>query len=551
MSEPVASLLLVDDEELNRDMLGRRLELHGYRVTPAESGRAALDLIEREAFDLVLLDVMMPELNGFQVLSRIRQTRLASDLPVIIVTAKNQSTDVVEGFRLGSNDYVTKPIDFPVALARISAHVAHRRAILALHESETRYALAARGTNDGLWDWDLRTGQVYFSPRWKEMLGFQEDEIGQGLEEWLARLHPEDLPKVMADLENHRAGVTKQFECEYRILNKAEVFRWMLCRGLAITDPGGRALRMAGSQTDITTGKVADALTGLPNRVLFMDRLAMAFERFKRDPARIFAVLFLDLDGFKTVNDSLGHRSGDQLLVAVARRLEQSVRATDSVAQLGREQTIARLGGDEFTILLDGLYSAGHASTAAQRLLDSLSAPFELGTEVFVNASIGIALARADYGSPEEIVRDADTAMYSAKAQGKGRLAVFDDRMREMVVARLRLENDLRRALERGEFRLNYQPILSMESNRIVSFEALLRWEHPEWGEVKPAEFIPVAEETGMIVQLGHWVLCQACREMSQWQQKFPADPPLRVAVNLSSKQFVQPDLAAQVQRRT
>ena len=181
MSEPVASLLLVDDEELNRDMLGRRLELHGYRVTPAENGRMGAGLDRREAFDLVLLDVMMPELNGFQVLSRIRQTRLASDLPVIIVTAKNQSTDVVEGFRLGSNDYVTKPIDFPVALARISARARTAELLLALQESETRYALAAaRGTNDGLWDWDLRTGQMYFSPRWKEMLGFQENEVGDG-----------------------------------------------------------------------------------------------------------------------------------------------------------------------------------------------------------------------------------------------------------------------------------------------------------------------------------------------------------------------------------
>ncbi len=549
MSAPAASLLLVDDEELNRDMLGRRLELHGYHVTAAENGREALALIEREAFELVLLDVMMPELNGFQVLSRVRESRSASQLPVIMVTAKSQSTDVVEGFRLGANDYVTKPIDFPVALARIATHIAHRRAILALHESETRYALAARGTNDGLWDWDLRIGQVFYSPRWKQMLGFQDSEVTHGPEEWLGRLHPEDLPRVMANLDDHRAGLTQQFDCEYRILNKNNTYRWMHSRGLAESDEGGKPVRMAGSQTDITAGKVADALTGLPNRVLFLDRLAMAFERMKRDPANLFAVLFLDLDGFKNVNDSLGHRSGDQLLIAVARRLERSVRATDSVAYYGREQTVARLGGDEFTILLDGLGAPVDASIAALRLLSALAAPFDLsGNEVFVGASIGIAMARGEYESPEDILRDADTAMYSAKAQGKARIAVFDDTMRAKVIARLQLENDLRRAVEQREFVLHYQPIFSMETDRIVGFEALLRWEHPDGRVVLPADFIAVAEETGLILQLGRWALEEACRQMAQWHRTFPSDPPLRMAVNISSKQIAQPDLVALVE---
>ncbi len=426
--------------------------------------------------------------------------------------------------------------------------MAHRRALLALHESETRLALAVRGTNDGLWDWDLRTGQVYYSPRWKEMLGFEECEIGQGPEEWLGRLHSEDLPTVMADLDNHRSGHTRQFDCEYRILNKCNVYRWMHSRGLATNNETGTPVRMSGSQTDITAGKVADPLTGLPNRVLFMDRLTMAYERFVREPANLFAVLFLDLDGFKNVNDSLGHRVGDQLLVAVARRLERSVRGTDTVAYLGREQTVARLGGDEFTILLDGLAARGDVSLAAQRLMAGLAGPFDLcGKEVFVGASIGIALASGEYESPEDILRDADTAMYSAKNDGKARFAVFDETMRARVVARLQLESDLHRALEQREFRVHYQPILSMESDVIVGFEALLRWDHPERGLVHPAEFIPVAEETGLISQLGRWALAEACRQMSEWHKICPTDPPLRVAVNISSKQFMQPDLVSQI----
>ena len=220
----------------------------------------------------------------------------------------------------------------------------------------------------------------------------------------------------MQNLENHRSGLTKQFDCEYRILNSQNAYRWMQSRGLAIHDKQGASVRMAGSQTDITAAKVADPLTGPPNRVLFMDRLSMAYERQMRDPTNLFAVLFLDLDGFKNVNDSLGHRIGDQLLVAVARRLEGSVRSTDTVSYLGREQTVARLGGDEFTILLDGLRSSGDAALAAQRLLSGLTGPFDLsGKEIFVGASIGIAVGSDEYASPEDVLRDADTAMYSAK----------------------------------------------------------------------------------------------------------------------------------------
>ncbi len=550
MSKPAASLLLVDDEEMNRDMLSRRLELHGYRVTLAEGGREALDLIEQEAFDLVLLDVMMPEMNGFEVLGRIRETYTASELPVIMVTAKTQSTDVVQGFRLGANDYVTKPIDFPVALARISTHVAHRRALEALHESEARYALAARGTNDGLWDWDLRSQALHYSPRWKEMLGFDEAEIGTEAAEWLDRVHAEDRPRVLAALDAHRKGLSPQFESEYRMLDKEQNYRWMLSRGLAVRDERGQAVRMAGSQTDITGGKVADALTGLPNRVLFLDRLGRAIERAKRDPSHCFAVLFLDLDRFKVVNDSLGHRYGDELLVAISRRLEGSLRASDSISRIGGDHTVARLGGDEFTILLEDLKAPGDAALVADRILAGLAEPFNLsGQEVYASTSIGITLSQHGYDAPQDMLRDADTAMYSAKSAGRARFAVFDDSMREKAVIRHQMETDLRRGLERREFRVHYQPILSIETRRIVGFEALVRWQHPELGLVSPADFVPLAEETGLIVRLGDWVLREACRQMSVWHATYPSDPLLSVAVNVSSKQFAQPELLARIQQ--
>jgi diguanylate cyclase (GGDEF)-like protein/PAS domain S-box-containing protein len=545
-----AALLLVDDDEMNRDMLGRRLELEGHTVVLAQGGRQALALLERQSFDLVLLDVMMPELNGLQTLNLIRETKGLADLPVIMVTAKDQSEDIVEAFRLGANDYVTKPVDIRIALARIGNQVAHKRAQAALRESETRYALAARGANDGLWDWDLQTDSVYYSPRWKTLIGYGEDEIGSTIEEWLGRVHPEDLKGIQEAIAAHREGLTPHFESEHRLLHKDNAYRWVLSRGLAVRGEAGRAVRMAGSLTDITEDKVADPLTGLPNRVLFIDRLDRALERSKRDSNSRFAVLFLDLDRFKVINDSLGHLAGDQLLITVARRLETCLRSSDTVARFPNRTTIARLGGDEFTILLEDLQEDGNVLNVAKRILAELAVPLSIGgAEVFTSASIGIALGPAAYTHPDELLRDADAAMYAAKAGGKARYEVFDAAMRARAIARLDLETDLRKAIQRHEFCLHYQPILTLKPTRLIGFEALVRWQHPQRGLLSPGEFIPIAEETGLIVPLGWWVLRKACQQMSTWQSSHPSDPPMFISVNLSSKQFSQVDLVPEIAR--
>jgi diguanylate cyclase (GGDEF)-like protein/PAS domain S-box-containing protein len=550
MESHPASLLLVDDEEMNRDMLGRRLELEGYAVTLAEGGQRALELVQGQAFDLILLDVMMPEMNGLQALRLIRERHGPAELPIIMVTAKDQSEDVVEAFRQGANDYVTKPVDLPVALARIATRVSHKRTQAALRESETRYALAARGSNDGLWDWDLQSNQTYYSPRWKALLGYSDDEFGSGPDEWFQRVHPEDLPRIQSEIAAHRAGLTPHFENEHRLLHKDNAYRWVLSRGLAVRGPDGRALRMAGSLTDITQDKVADPLTGLPNRVLFIDRLARVLERSKRDRGVLFAVLFLDLDRFKVINDSLGHLVGDRLLVAVSRRLEACVRSSDTIARVPEQSTVARLGGDEFTVLLEDIQGVDNAVTVAQRIQQELAVPFQLnGTEVYTSASIGIAVGPAGYHQPDEMLRDADAAMYTAKSAGKARWEVFDAAMRERALARLQLDTDMRRGLERREFCLHYQPILALEGDRLAGFEALVRWRHPQRGLLEPVEFIAIAEETGLIVPLGWWVLHESCRQMKEWQASFPCDPPLKISVNLSSKQFLQVDLAAEIKR--
>ncbi len=550
MNSRPSRLLIVDDNEMNRDMLARRLARKGYVIGLADSARDLLPRVKEDGIDLVLLDIEMPEVSGLDALQSLRESYSPNDLPIIMVTAKNQSDDIVKALELGANDYLTKPIDFPVALARISTQLSHKNAQEALRESEERYALAARGANDGLWDWNLMTGAVYFSPRWKAMLGFQENEIEDRLEEWLDRIHDADRERVNQEIDAHQKGLTPHFESEHRLLHKDGGFRWMLSRGLAVHDATGKASRMAGSQTDITERKVSDPLTGLPNRLLFIDRLGRLIKHSKRRKDHLFAVLFLDLDGFKMINDSLGHLAGDQLLVGVASRLEKCLRSSDTVARLGETFTVARLGGDEFTILLDDIKEPDDANRAAERLMKSLAPPFFVaGKEIFTSISIGIALSNTAYEEPEDMLRDADTAMYRAKSLGKARFEVFDADMRASVMARLQLETDMRRALERNEFRNFYQPIVALDSGHVVGFEALMRWQHPTRGMIGPEEFIFVAEETGLIRDLGWWSLREACRQMSTWRARSKAYLDLTMSVNVSAKQLLQPHLVEEMKK--
>jgi diguanylate cyclase (GGDEF)-like protein/PAS domain S-box-containing protein len=419
----------------------------------------------------------------------------------------------------------------------------------ALRESEERYALAARGANDGLWDWNLTTDEVYYSPRWKAMLGYAEDEIGGSPFQWLNRVHPEDVERLKAQINAHVAGLTPQLEDEHRVFHKDGAYRWVLCRGVAVRNGNAKAYRMAGSQTDITERKLAeeqllhdafhDTLTALPNRALFIDLLARSLGRAQRRADYRFAVLFIDLDRFKVINDSLGHTVGDELLQAMTRRIERCVRPGD---------TVARLGGDEFTILVDDIGSSSDATRVADRVQTELSKPFTLrGHEVFTSASIGIALSATGYSRAEELLRDADIAMYRAKALGKARYEVFDTAMHARAKALLELETDLRRAIDRHEFVLQYQPVVSLSSGLIVGFEGLIRWRHPQRGLIGPAAFIPIAEETGLIIPIGRWVLREACRQAQEWEQKFPAMGNLAISVNLSGKQFAQARLVEDV----
>jgi diguanylate cyclase (GGDEF)-like protein/PAS domain S-box-containing protein len=422
------------------------------------------------------------------------------------------------------------------------------RAEAALRASEERYVLAAQGSNDGLWDWDLERNELYLSPRWKEMLGFGEAELSASPHEWFERVHPEDLPRLQEKLGTHECSGA-HFECEHRMRHRDGTYRWMLSRGIALCDDDNRATRIAGSQTDVTERKKVadrllhdafhDVLTGLANRALFLDRLGLSLARTKRRPDFHFAVLYLDLDRFKLINDSLGHLSGDLALIATARALETCVRPGD---------TVARLGGDEFAMLLDDLRCPEDAEGLTRRIEERLTAPLQVdGHEIYVNASIGIVFGTPGYERPEEMLRDADAAMYRAKSLGRNRHEVFNEALHLEALDRLRLETDLRRAIQDTSFGVHYQPIISLVDGRVAGFEALVRWRHPVLGLVPPDQFIQVAEETGLILPIGRWVLSEACEKIHQWQREHPSDPPLAINVNLSRKQLLQADLLEQI----
>ena len=550
MESPLSRLLIVDDSEITRGMFARRLTRRGYDISMAESAHGLLERVRKENIDLILLDIEMPEITGIEALKALRQYYTSIQLPIIMLTVRNQSKDVIAALELGANDYLTKPIDFPIALARIKTQLSHKRAENALRESEERYALAARGANDGLWDWNLVANIIYFSPRWKATLGYQDHEIGSSPEEWFSRIHESDRDLVKVRIEDHQNGDVPHFESEIRMLHKDGTYRWMLSRGVIKRDENGKPLRMAGSQTDITEGKVADPLTGLPNRLFFVERLLRLIEQRKRRTDALFAVLFLDLDGFKMINDRLGHIVGDKLLISVSKRLLNCLRSNDLVVRADEPFTVARLGGDEFAILLDYLNSADDAKAVADRLMQELNRPFEMDEkEIYTTVSIGIALSSSGYLYPEEFLRDADTAMYRAKSTGKARSEIFDADMRATITSRMQLETDLRHALDRKEFRNVYQPIVLLATGQVAGFEALLRWQHPERGLLGPNEFIPVAEETGLIRELGWWNLREACRQIGEWKNRLSGFSEFIMSVNLSVKQFQQLNLVGDIRK--
>ena len=452
-------LLIVDDVRDNRVLLRRRFERRGFEVVEAESGLTALDLIDAESFDLVLLDIMMPGIDGIETLKRIRKQKSASQLPVIMVTGKTATENMVEALQLGANDYVTKPVDFAVALARVEVQISRKRA--------------------------------------EEQAAFATDEL---------RKTNEDLERRVAERTGRLIEANQKLKIE--IAEREEL------------------------QAKSQYLAYHDSLTGLGNRLLFKEHLEEALTDVTIAPHQV-AVLFLDLDGFKSVNDTLGHSVGELLLKSIAAKLRNILRPTDR---------ISRLGGDEFAILQMSVVQPESSIALAQEILAIAEQEFDIdGHDVTVGASIGIAIASPGETDAETILKSADLAMYSAKSDGRGTYRMFDPEMDSIVQARRILEKDLRTAFSQNEFKLFYQPLVNLHTKRVKAFEALMRWEHPERGLIPPSEFIRVAEEMGLIVPLGEWALRQACAEAMDWPSE------VCVSVNLSPLQFSKGNLVSTV----
>ncbi|MCW8133747.1 MAG: EAL domain-containing protein [Planctomycetota bacterium] len=583
-------VLLVEDESIVGDAIAGILEMHLHRVVRASSGAEAVALAQEHRPDVILLDIGLPDVSGLEVCKAFKADAELKFSAVIVVTGHADAESQIQGFEAGANDVLIKPVNPMVLAARVRSALKYRNAIAeirkarselerrveertvelrrineelkaeiferrrveeALRLSEERYALAAQGANDGLWDWNLKEFKIYYSPRWKQMLGCEENEITEAPSEWLERVHPEDRAKLKSELEVHLQGTTDHFETEFRVQHKDGSYLWMLCRGMAVRDARGVPYRIAGSQTDITAEKTAqlqilhdafhDSVTGLPNRTLFMDRVGQAMRRTERREDQVLCVLYLGLDRFKLINESLGHKAGDQLLLEVGRRLTASVHTAGSVA---------RIGSDEFGVLLEGAPDAEAARAEADRIKAELARPFKVASrEIFGSASIGIALRSKRHKSAEDLLRDAHTAMHRAKALGKAGQEVFYSGLHKAVVSELELETELRHALDRGEFQLYYQPIVNLSDRRTVGFEALLRWRRNPQMMVAPGEFIPLAEETGLIVPMTWWVMREACRQARAWEAVLPADSNLYLSINLASQIFQQANLAPLMQR--
>ena len=474
-------ILIVDDNPNNLKLLFDFLKESGFKVLVAKDGESAIEKLQEVSPNIILLDVMMPGIDGFETCYRLKASVATKDIPVIFMTALTDRVDKVKGLSIGAVDYITKPFQQEEVLARVQLHLRLRNLTKTLEEQNV----------------------------------LLKEEIEARREAEAA------LQKLTSELEQRVASQTAELRQAYNELQEAQV-------------------QLLQREKKLGHDAFHDALTELPNRAWFMNRLQQAIDLSYRREDYLYAVLFIDLDRFKVVNDSLGHLVGDELLKSVACQLQACLRHTDAVA---------RFGGDEFVILLEDIKDIDEPTRVAERIQHQLRQPFNLHDyEVFTEISIGIILSTMGYARPQDVLRDADIAMYYAKAQGRGCYEVFDPAMQTVAMTRLQLENDLRRAIALQEFCVHYQPIVSLSTGQLSGFEALVRWHHASGIIYPPAEFIPVAEETGLINEIGWWVLQEACHQIGIWQQQFPQTPPLAINVNLSGVQLKQVNLLNRIE---
>jgi diguanylate cyclase (GGDEF)-like protein/PAS domain S-box-containing protein len=561
------SILVVDDEPHNFDVIEALLFDKSYDLNYSSNGSEAIQSLELIQPDVILLDVMMPGINGIEICRQIKAIEKWRMVPIIIVTALNRKEDLAQCFDAGADDFITKPINKIELRARVNSMLRikqhydllqtslERQAALekekveaSLKESENRYASLASVVPVGIFRLDLDGHCLYVNDHWSYITGMSADE-SEGLG-WLNGIHPEDRITVARQWYDATKIGTVPLSLECRFLGSKDNTIWVIGQSVLERNEHGQMTGFVGTITDITERKEAqknllynslhDPLTSLANRTLLIKTLEVAIAKASVSERYQYAVLFLDLDRFKVINDSLGHLFGDQLLQNVAQKLQSYLKPTD---------LIARIGGDEFVILLEDIAGDEDVLQVVQKILHQFQTSTVInGQEVFITTSIGLVFGNSHYKKANDLIRDADIALYHAKSEGKATYRVFDARMHTQAVNRLNLETQLRKAFERDEFVLHYQPIMDIFKKELVGFEALVRWQHPTRGLILPSEFIPITEETGLILRLDDWVINESCRQLSDWRNRFPEHFPLKISVNLSVQDLRATNLVSSIE---
>jgi diguanylate cyclase (GGDEF)-like protein/PAS domain S-box-containing protein len=547
-------ILLADDDEINRELLREALEASDFAVVEASNGVEAVTAYEQRRPQMVVLDVMMPEMDGYRACAAIRHLPGGGMTPIMMLTGLDDVESVNKAFEAGATDFAIKPINWVVLCHRIRHMLRSRWTMDELQQSEARLATAHRIAGLGSWEWDLESGEVRWSAEIYRVYGVAPEGFTPSPEAVLERVHPDDR-EIVTSARDEAIRNRRTYSVDFRILRPDRSLRFLHEQAEVLLDDSGRRAVLAGTVQDVTDRKLSeeqirflayyDGLTRMPNRLLFTERLEASLNVARRQK-RTLALLFLNLDRFKQVNDSLGHTAGDTLLKGVAERLGKCLRDSDTIARggpaSGSGDTVARLGGDEFIVCIPDISRGEDAAKVARRILESLKAPFHLdGHEVVVSASIGIGLYPHDGQDVETLLRNADAAVNHAKDCGRGNFQFYDQSMNDKALQRLSLENSLRKALERDEMLLHFQPQVDMAAGRTIGIEALVRWRNPELGLLYPGTFIPLAEETGLIQPIGEWVLRKACAQIKAWQKM--GHRSLRMAVNLSGRQFHRREL--------
>lgn len=528
-------VLVADDDPIARLLARGALEQAGFAVEEADDGTTALAAFRRSRPDVVLLDVLMGEMDGFEACMELRSLPMGAHTPVLMITGLDDVDSINRAYEVGATDFVSKPINWTILGHRVRYMLRSSENLLKLRRSEARLWEAQRIARLGNWSWDARGNRIRWSEENLRIFAMEEGSFAGTWQAFLKLVHPEDRTGLKRTIKE-AIRTPKDFSAEYRVRLADETIRIVATRAEVVTDAQGVS-GFRGIHQDITERKQAEArirhlahhdvLTDLPNRLLFADRLTQAQARARRDETML-AVLCLDLNRFKDVNDTLGHAAGDLLLKALAERLQGEIREAD---------TLARLGGDEFAIIQTGLAQPRGADELSRRLIEAVAEPFDIGGHtVVIGVSIGIAVFPMNGSGPADLLKNADLALYRSKAEGRDGYRFFEEEMNARLQRRKVLEHDLRRALAEGQFELHYQPQIELGEGRVVGLEALLRWRHPDRGLVSPAEFIPLAEETGLILPLGEWALRAACVQAVAW-------PHIRMSVNLSPVQFRHSDL--------